>query len=224
MNTKTGTQVLSAQPSARRLSARALVLVALVALACGEAFGQDSDTKKQQDDVSAPPPMRYLPDDVRQKLDGVRDPKERTRLSIELAEERLARVAEQSDAERYESATGELGIYEAIVADAVRYLQMQNKGRASGKLRDLCKHLDIALREHIPRLETIRRGLPSQHAVYLREAIEFVREQRDDALNAFYSDTVLAEPRQQKDKPPLGERAKGDAPAAPESAKKPEQE
>lgn len=226
MNSKIGTQVFKAQPAASLLSARALVVVAIVALACGEALGQEAEKQQQQqrqDEITAPPPMLYIPDDVRNKLQAERDPKERTRLSLELAEEHLARVAEQETADHFEAATGELGIYEAIVADAVRYLRGQNQGRASSRLRDICKRLDITLRAHVPRLETIRRELPSQHAVYLRDAIRFVQEQRDSALNLFYADTVLAEPKQQKDAPREPERAKGDAPATAEADRKPEQ-
>jgi hypothetical protein len=225
MNSNRNAHPFHTPPMAGQLSARAFVLVAILALACGEALAQEQQeaAKQQHDDsnISAPPPMRYIPDDVRQKLEAESDPKSRTRLSLELAEERLARVADQANADRYEAATGELGIYEAIVEDSVRYLQKSNPGRAGNKLRDLCKRLDITLREHIPRLETIRRALPSQHAVYLRDAINFVREQRDLALNSFYADTVLPEPRDQKDKPPVAERAKGDTPAMPDAVKKP---
>lgn len=206
-----------------KLSTQTLIFVAVFALACGEALAQQQDSAKQHgEELNAPPPMRYLPDDVRKQLEAERDPKARMRLSLDLAEQRLDRVAEQANSEHFVAATGELGIYEAIVQDTVHFLQAANPGRASSKLRDLCKHVDITLRAHIPRLETIRRELPSQHAVYLRDAIEFVREERDLALNAFYDDTVIAEPRHQPEKA-AAERAKGDVPAVPEPDKKPQQ-
>ena len=211
--------------SARSLSSRALFVVALFALACGEALAQEAAAQKQPSDgtPSAPPPMRYMPEDVRRRLEAERDPKARTRLSLELAEERLARVAEQANADRFEAATGELGVYEAVVDDAIHFLKGSSPGRANNRTRDLLKRVEMTLREHVPRLETIRRMLPSQHAVYLKDAIEFVREERDAALNSFYDDTVIPESRRRKDKPPVAERAKGDAPAAPEVEKKPEQ-
>ena len=211
--------------SARSLSSRALFVVALFALACGEALAQEAAAQKQPSDgtPSAPPPMRYMPEDVRRRLEAEHDPKARTRLSLELAEERLTRVAEQANADRFEAATGELGVYEAVVDDAIHFLKSSSPGRANNKTRDLLKRVEMTLREHVPRLETIRRMLPSQHAVYLKDAIEFVREERDAALNSFYDDTVIPESRRRKDKPPVAERAKGDAPAAPEVEKKPEQ-
>src|SRR5438067_56752 len=102
MNTNRSTPPFTTQPSAGKLSASALIFVAVFALACGEALAQEQDTSKQKhgDDLSAPPPMRYLPDEVRRQLEAERDPKARTRLSLELAEERLARVAEQANADR----------------------------------------------------------------------------------------------------------------------------
>jgi hypothetical protein len=224
MKTNRSAQTFTSPTTARKFSTRTLIFFAVFALACGEALAQSQESARQHgEDLSAPPPMRYLPDDVRKQLEAERDPRARTRLSLELAEDRLARVADETNADRFEAATGELGIYEAIVEDSVHYLQSSNPGRASNKLRDLCKHLDITLRSHIPRLETIRRALPSQHAVYLRDAIEFVREERDLALNAFYDDTVIAEPRHQNDKPATAERAKGDVPAVSETEKKPQQ-
>jgi len=202
MKTNRSAQPFNTSAIAGKLSTRTLIFVAVFALACGEALAQAQESSKPHgEELSAPPPMRYLPDDVRKQLEAERDPKAHTRLSIDLAEERLARVAEQANADRFEAATGELGVYEAIVEDSVHFLQTSNPGRAGNKLRDLCKHLDITLRSHIQRLETIRREMPSQHAIYLRDAIEFVRQERDLALNAFYDDTVIAEPRHQGDKP-----------------------
>src|SRR5947209_13370443 len=125
--------------SARSLSSCALFVVALFALACGEALAQEAAAQKQPSDgtPSAPPPMRYIPDDVRRRLEAERDPKARTRLSLELAEERLARVAEQANADRFEAATGELGVYEAVVDDAIHFLKDSSPGRANNKTRDL---------------------------------------------------------------------------------------
>ncbi|PYT00234.1 MAG: hypothetical protein DMF65_08675 [Acidobacteria bacterium] len=225
MNTNRSAQGFKSPTAFGSLSSRALFVVALFALACGEALAQEAAAQKQQMDgvPSAPPPMRYMPEDVRRRLEAERDPKARTRLSLELAEERLARVAEQANADRFEAATGELGVYEAVVDDAIHFLKTSSPGRANNKTRDLLKRVEMTLREHVPRLETIRRMLPSQHAVYLKDAIEFVREERDAALNSFYDDTVIPESRRQKEKPPVAERAKGDAPAAPEVEKKPEQ-
>src|SRR2546421_288098 len=159
MNTNRSAQVFKSPTaacrfsSARSLSSRALFVVALFALACGEALAQEAAAQKQQMDgtPSAPPPMRYMPEDVRRRLEAERDPKARTRLSLELAEERLARVAEQAEADRFEAATGELGGYEAVVDDAIHFLKSSSPGRANNKTRDLLKRVEMTLREHRPR-------------------------------------------------------------------------
>src|SRR5437764_68975 len=101
MNTNRSAQGFKSPTAFGGLSSRALFVVALFALVCGEALAQEAAAQKQQTDgtPSAPPPMRYIPDDVRRRLEAERDdPKARTRLSLELAEERLARVAEQANA------------------------------------------------------------------------------------------------------------------------------
>jgi hypothetical protein len=224
---------LSHGRSTARDAARFLAALAFAALAFGTASAQDDRATQRAGDAAAPrggdevfaaaaPPLRYLPDDVRRQLEAeARDPKARSRLSLQLAEDRLARAAAASDAERFEESTNELGVYEAIVEDLIHYVQ--TSGRSGNKQRDLFKRIELALRAHVPRLETIRRGLPAAHAVYAKATIEFVRVQRDQALNAFYDDTVVPEPIRPAEKTASGERARGDVHPVPDGEKKPEQ-
>ena len=202
------------------LSARALALAALVALSCGAARAQDAAAPQQQRE-EGPPPLRYLPEDVRRRFEAERDLKARARLGMEIAEERLALAARFADEDRFEAATGEIGIYEAVVEDTVRYLRQS--GRVNNKLRDIFKRVEITLRSHVTRLESIRRALPERHAVHLKNAIEFVRDHRDLALGAFYDDTVIREPRRPAGGAPAGERANSSVPAQMEAEKKPNQ-
>jgi hypothetical protein len=167
--------------------------LALVALASAEAAAQGDSQAQRSDEPAAAPPMRYVPDDVRRQLDAeARDVKARTKLGLQLAEDRLARATTALDADRFEEATNELGVYEAIVADMIHFVQAS--GRTGNKLRDTFKRIELALRAHVPRIETLRRGMPAAHAVYAKETIEFVRTQRDQALSSFYDDTVIPEP------------------------------
>ena len=207
-------------PLAAIFVARSLVILVFLALACAEAFAQPGQAAPPQDDV-APPPMRHMPDGVRRQLAEEHDLKSRTRLSLDLADAALARSAENVAAERFEQATGELGVYEAIVADVISFVH--SSGPVKNKQRDLFKRIEMTLRAHVPRLETIRRGLPARHAVYVKTTIDFVLEQRDSALNAFYDDTVIPDSRANGDKPPASERAKGATPAIPDTEKKPDQ-
>ncbi|HEX8145977.1 MAG TPA: hypothetical protein VF591_02150 [Pyrinomonadaceae bacterium] len=208
----------SARTTVKRASAT-LVLI-FTCLACAQA----QDAPRQAPREEGPPPLRYMPPDVRQRLEGARDAKSRARLSMEIAEERLARAAQFADQDRFEAATGEIGIYEAVVEDTVRTLHASGgEGRASNKLRDIFKRVEITLRSHVTRLESIRRVLPERHAVHLKDAIDFVRDRRDQALSAFYSDSVLREPRLPEMATPDGERATTSTAAQPAPDKKPDQ-
>jgi hypothetical protein len=214
-------QRATARTNGRRASAT-LVLI-FIMLACASARAQDEGAAQQRDD--GPPPLRYMPPDVRQRLEGEKDAKARARLSMEIAEERLVRAAQFAEQDKFEAATGEIGIYEAVIEDTVRALHAsESTGRASNKLRDIFKRVEITLRAHVTRLESIRRVLPERHAVYLKDAIDFVRDRRDLALSAFYSDSVLREPRRPELTTPDGERATSNTAAQPEAEKKPNQQ
>ena len=152
---------------------------------------------------AAPPPMKYIPPSERALLNEARDAKARTRLSLELAETRLLRAAQYTGVERFEAASAELGIYQAIVEDAVRFLYESGKG--DNRTRDLFKRLDLALRAHGPRIETIRRSTPSEDASNVRAAYDATRRARTAALNAFYGDTVMHEASSRNETPsPVG--------------------
>lgn len=212
-------QRATARTTGERASATLILIFTL--LACAGAQAQEGAAKPQRED--GPPPLRYLPPDVRQRLDDAKDAKARARLSMEIAEERLQRAAQLADEDKFAASTAEIGIYEAVVEDTVRTLHSSNKGRANNKLRDIFKRVEITLRSHVTRLESIRRTLPERHAVYLKDAIDFVRDRRDQALSAFYSDSVLREPRLPEQTTPEGERANSFTSAQPAPEKKPDQ-
>lgn len=206
----------------RRQSARLLILLTLAALACGEARAQEAATPQQQQrEDGGPPPMRYLPVEVRGRLDAESDPKARARLGMLIAEECLDRAAQFADQDQFVAATGQVGVYQAVVDDTIDYLD--KPGRAGNKLRDIYKRVEITLRTHVTRLETLRRGLPSQHAVHVKDAIDFVRDSRDRALGAFYDDAVIREPHRPAVTTAAGERATSNTVARPEDEKKPDQ-
>ena len=217
MNTTFGTP--------RKLStARTLCALALLALACSAALGQDgAGGREQQQDDHAAPPMRHLPEEVRARLAAARDDKARTRVSLELADERLASAAAHADAGRFEAATGDIGIYEAVIKDAVAHLQQGVRGRVPNKKRDLFKRVELALRTHLTRIETVRRTLPAHYAFNFANTLEFVRATRSEALNAFYSDTVIPGDVDRGTQAPEGERAGGAGPPQPDKEKRPQQ-
>lgn len=216
-------QTAKARTSNRRASVTLVLVFTL--LSCVAARAQDAATTPQAQREDGPPPIRYLPPDVRQRIESAKDSKARARLCMETAEERLTRAAQLAEEDRFEAATAEIGVYEAIVEDALRTLHASSgTGKINNKYRDIFKRVEITLRSHVTRLESIRRSLPERHAVYLKNAIDFVRDRREQALSAFYSDSVIREPRRPELTTPSGERATTSTAAQPETDKKPNQQ
>jgi hypothetical protein len=140
--------------------------------------------------------MKYLPSEERERLAQETDLKKRARLHIELAESRLLRAEQYAASARFSQTTAELGIYQAIIEDAMRFLQSnaeRKNGKVSDKVRDLYKRIELTLRAHGPRLETIRRSIPSEEAISVRAVFEYTRDARSEALNSFYGESVLRE-------------------------------
>ena len=142
------------------------------------------------DTTVAPPPLQFIPEHDRAQLAAQeRDMRRRTRRSIELADERLRQAESQAQAQNFSRATAELGIYRALIADAFRFIRAT--GRIDNRARDLYRRLEQALRGYSNRIEAIRRTTPVQHAVHIREVLDYTLDTRTDALNSFFGDTVL---------------------------------
>ncbi|MDQ3135809.1 MAG: hypothetical protein M3Q76_13595 [Acidobacteriota bacterium] len=181
----------------------------LAALACAlclghEARGQEPLVPPQP----APPPMRYIPDAERAQLSAARDSKARTRLSLELGEQRLTNAEGLTARQQFDAATAELGIYQQLIGDAIKFLI--RSGKDDGKTRDQYKRIELSLFKHAARIESMRRSTPPDYANNVRAAIKFTQEARSTALEAFYGQTVLRdrpamdtspEQNQSKDKP-----------------------
>lgn len=159
--------------------------------------------------LPAPPPMRLVPREDRAQLEAARDAKARARLSVELAEARLARAEQLTSAQQFETAGRELGIYLGILEDAMRYLKGQKEQK---KLRDTYKRFEITLRSHAMRLETMRRSTPSEYAVNIKSITDDTRDVRAEALNGFYGDAVISNtPAETEEKTP--DERKANAPS-----------
>lgn len=161
-------------------------VVTLSVLMCVEARGQVPAGTP----LPAPPPLRLVPREDRSQLEAARDVKARIRLSVELAEARLARAEQLTSAQQYESAARELGIYQGILEDALRFLKEQKEQK---KLRDTYKRFEITLRAHGMRLETMRRTTPNEFAVNIKSITDYTRDARGAALNGFYGDVVISD-------------------------------
>ena len=174
-----------------RLIAASLVVVAAGAQA---ARAQDFVVPPQP----APPPMRYVPEHLRAQLGALSaKPKDRLRLSLELMEQHLARVEQYTAAQRYDPAAAELGVYLAIVDDALvslRGVGRSREGKVDGGTRDLYKKLELTLNKHTARIESVRRATPEIYARNVLEAFRHARARRTEALDSFFVDTVVRPP------------------------------
>lgn len=167
-----------------------LQFVRLAALACVVCLGVEARGQEQVlPPPPAPPPMKYIPTAERAQLSAESDIKKRTRLSLTLAEDHLLRAEQHTGLQHFDPATAELGIYQALIRDAINFLKRTN--RDDGKMRDQFKRIELALYKHASRIEAMRRTTPPEYTGNLRAAIKFTQEARSDALNAFYGNTVL---------------------------------
>ena len=177
---------------------QASAFLAQLITACGLAtcaLGQPV----QEPRLPAPPPMRFVSRAERSQLDAARDPKTRLRAAIKLAEDRLTRAENLTIQKDFEEASIEIGGYLGLLGDLRAYIATLDKEK--GSTRDIYKHLEIAVRPHIPRLAVMRRSTPASYALHLKDAEEYIKDTRAEALDSFYGHSVLREPPEQTTNP-----------------------
>jgi hypothetical protein len=160
------------------------------------ALGQPA----QRPRLPAPPPMRMVSRSERAELDAVKDPKSRLRSSIKLAEDRLTQAENLTNQKAYDAASTELGGYLGLIGDLRAYIGTFD--REKGSTRDLYRHMEMSVRPHLPRLAVIRRSTPAAYVPNLKDAEEYIKETRAEALDSFYGHSVLREPSPQKSPTP----------------------
>jgi hypothetical protein len=144
--------------------------------------------------------MRFVSRTERSQLDAAKDPKSRLRSTIKLAEDRLLRAENLTTQKAYEEASTELGGYLGLIGDLRAFVATLEHDK--GSTRDMYKHLEIAVRPHIPRLAVLRRSTPASYAVHLKDAEEYIKDTRAEALDSFYGHSVLREPSPEKSPTP----------------------
>ena len=143
----------------------------------------------QDDQDVAPPPLKLISKDERSRLDGVTDLKLRTKLELDMMNNRLMTAEKLHSSEDYDGVFHELGSFQGLMDDNLDYLLKRDTG--NGKVLDNFKRLEIALRGFGPRLEIIRRDLPPRYEDYLRRLIKYVRDARSKAIDPQFGDTVV---------------------------------
>lgn len=191
--------------TARRRLVIAAPLLLLVFVFLPPVHAQESEPQAtpQPTPLTAPPPFKMIVKEERAALDAnAKDPSKRLKLTIEFADGHLTRAEQHTSRENYEAASTEVGMYHALVENALQFLATFK--RDSNKTRDLYKRLELALRADGPRLTAMRRTTPLEFAVWIKKVEDFAREGRTEALNSFYGHTVVREPQKpdkENDKP-----------------------
>lgn len=138
------------------------------------------------DDVAPPPPRTFSNDERAQLAAAERN--KRVPISLTLATNRLVRAEGFTTQQQYAVASTELGAYQAIIEDALGYIQKQLVG---SKQRDSFKRFEQTLRAHTQRIEAIRRITPPFYAVHVATTIKVAQRARTKALDGFFGDEVM---------------------------------
>ncbi|MCA1605726.1 MAG: hypothetical protein LC775_09695, partial [Acidobacteria bacterium] len=140
-------------------STSAILLIAAVCVS--SPGGQDPRIQDQ----TAPPPLKIITRQERTQLNESKDAKARVKTTLDLAQTHLANAEDQTSQHDYDKAAAEAGMYWALLEDAFSF--MKTMERDDNKRRDLYKRLELALRAHAPRLNTIRRNTPAEYSVWI---------------------------------------------------------
>ena len=155
--------------------------------------------------LTAPPPLHTISRDERTQIGAASDQKQRVKITIEFASLHLSAAERYTSQSNFEAASHEVGTYHALIENLLTFIGTLK--RDSNKTRDLYKRLELALRADGPRLTSMRRTTPIDFAVWIKQAEDFAREGRTQALNSFYGHTVVREPDKVEGKP--NEKPKG---------------
>jgi hypothetical protein len=147
--------------------------------------------------LPAPPPMHFVSKSDRSQLDGSRDPKDRLRATMTLAIDHLTRAENFTNDKKFDEALAELGAYLGVIGDLRDYIAKLDI--AKGSTRDLYRHFEMQVHPHISRLAVIQRTTPAPYVRNIKDAEEFIKDTRAEALDSFYGHSVLREPPPEKD-------------------------
>ncbi len=139
---------------------------------------------------AAPPPLKLMSKEEIARLGTKQNNiKDRTKLSLELMNLRIVAAEKFNTVRDFENMYRELGIFHALMDDALNYLNKRDAGR--GKVLDNFKRLEIGLRRIAPRIAVIRRELPLKYDPYVRKLMASLRSARAEATDSLFDDTVI---------------------------------
>src|SRR5205085_846520 len=80
------------------------------------------DPQPQPTPLTAPPPLKLIVKEERDQIEAQNDAQKRLRLIIDFATDHLTRAEEQTGHSNYEAASAEVGMYQALIENALQLL------------------------------------------------------------------------------------------------------
>lgn len=171
--------------SARPVSLLLITLfsLALVTTIAGQSMNVASQSGTPE---AAPPPLKLLSKNEKTALEAEGQPKGRTALTLTLMETRLKSAEQFHSSENYFSMYQELGGFQALLDNQLDFLLRSSS--TSNKSVTSLKKFEISLHAFAPRIELLRRDVPSEYEPYLRSLLKYLNEAREKALEPLFGD------------------------------------
>lgn len=138
-----------------------------------------------------PPPLPIISKGETSRLNAESDLKKRTEIALALMESRLQKAETFSNEKKFRESLDELGGFQALMGDALKYLQRNDTG--SRKVLNNFKRLEINLRGFVPRLEIVRRMMPQKFGYHVVQLMKSVRRARSNAVEPLFDDAVVSD-------------------------------
>lgn len=165
-------------------------LALMTLIACGFLCFPEMASAQEKPENLVPPPLNILTEEEIKQLDAESKMKNRTKLALELMENRLLKSAQLAEDSEYRNSLDELGGFQALVRNTLNYLKQFEHEKAS--LKNF-KRFEMTLRDFLPQLELIRREMPIEYSYHVREMMKFVRDARARAVEPMFGDTVISD-------------------------------
>lgn len=153
------------------------------------ALGASARAQENMLKDSVPPPLSVFSKGESEQLNLQTDMKKRTELALDLMQSRLMKAETLSNEKKYKESLDELGGFQAIMGDAMVYLNKKNNG--NGKSLSSFKRFEITLRSFVPRLEVVRRLMPDKFGYHVVQLMKSVRKTRSNAVEPLFSDKIV---------------------------------
>lgn len=143
----------------------------------------------QDDDDTAPPPLKIMTKDEQSRLKSAVEAKAKIKLVVDMMKTRVDAAERSNSRNDFDGFFRELGGFRALLDYALAYMKKQNQD--ADKTLDNYKRIEVSLRAFTPRIESIRRELPSKYEDYVRDLLKYIRDTRQAVSEAMMSNTVL---------------------------------